>query len=324
MNHAHSPIVLGTRGSELALTQARMVRDALAAALPGLLVDQRVIQTVGDKRPDLKLSEFSAGPEPVDKGIFTRELEIALRAGEIDAAVHSLKDVPTELDDGFLIAAVLPRAPVEDVLLSKSGGGIAGLPAGARVATSSVRRARQLHWLRPDLELIDIRGNVATRISKLAEAKDLHATLLARAGLLRLGLLPDGAPHLPRWPMLHVAVLDPADFLPAASQGAVGIEVRAEARDEVHRALAAVNDSVTMLRVTAEREFLHLLQAGCQTPVGLLSAVESRRLRLSALVFETGHPDAAPLSATVVGDAAEPRKVARALFEGLRAAPGPS
>ena len=127
MNSSKQKIVLGSRGSELALTQTRMVHAALEAALPGIEVESRVIQTVGDKRPDLKLSEFSSGPEPVDKGIFTRELESALGAGEIDAAVHSLKDVPTELDDGFKIAAVMARAPVEDVLVSKSEGGIEGI-----------------------------------------------------------------------------------------------------------------------------------------------------------------------------------------------------
>ena len=314
-------IVLGTRGSELALAQARMVQAALEQKLPGQAVEIRIVQTIGDKRPDLRLSEFSAGPEPVDKGIFTRELEIALKSREIDIAVHSLKDVPTELDDGFAIVAVLPRAAVEDVLLSKSAGGIGGLPRGAQVATSSVRRARQLRWLRPDLKIVEIRGNVATRIGKLAEAESLHGTMLARAGLVRLGLLSedgeDGA-KLPQWPELHVDVLGASKFLPAASQGAVGIEVRTDVRPEVHRALAAINDTGTMVQVTAEREFLHLLQAGCQTPVGLLSEILGGELRLTALVFDDGDTTASPKSGSAVGSATDPRRIAKALFEGLR------
>jgi hydroxymethylbilane synthase len=311
-------IVLGTRGSDLALTQARMVQAALEQKVPGRTVEIRIVQTIGDKRPDLRLSEFSAGPEPVDKGIFTRELEIALKSGEIDIAVHSLKDVPTELDDGFAIVAVLPRAAVEDVLLSKSAGGIGGLPDGAQVATSSVRRARQLRWLRPDLELVEIRGNVATRINKLAESESLHGTMLARAGLVRLGLLSEDGAKLPQWPDLHVEVLGASKFLPAASQGAVGIEVRADARPEVHSALAAINDTATMAQVTAEREFLHLLQAGCQTPVGLLSEIRGGELQLTALVFDDDDTTASPKSGSAAGSATDPRRIAKALFEGLR------
>src|SRR6188474_2392605 len=161
-------LILGTRGSELALTQTEMTKAALAAAWPELRVGHTVIKTSGDLRPDLKLAEFSQGETPVvDKGIFTKELEEALKAGTIHAAVHSLKDVPTVLEDGFRIAAVLPRAPVEDVLISKFPGGLEALSAGSVVATSSVRRARQLQWLRPDLRVTDIRGNVATRIGKV-------------------------------------------------------------------------------------------------------------------------------------------------------------
>src|SRR5687767_3200112 len=182
-------LILGTRGSELALTQTEMVKAALAAAWPELRVRHEVIKTSGDLRPDLKLVEFSRGDQPVlDKGIFTRELEQALQAGTIHAAVHSLKDVPTLLEPGFRIAAVLPRAPVEDVLISKIPGGLTALPEGSVVATSSVRRARQLRWLRPGLAVADIRGNVGTRIRKVADDRSTAALLLARAGLVRLGL----------------------------------------------------------------------------------------------------------------------------------------
>ncbi|MGK0188406.1 MAG: hydroxymethylbilane synthase [Verrucomicrobiales bacterium] len=314
MSQSEQKLILGTRGSELALTQARMVRASLEQKVPGIDVEVRVVQTIGDKRPDLKLSEFSAGPEPVDKGIFTRELEIALKNGDIDIAVHSLKDVPTELDAGFAITAVLPRAATEDVLLSKSKGGIAGLPQGATIATSSVRRARQLRWIRPDLQFVEIRGNVATRIKKLAESDTLDGTLLARAGLERLELLSGDCAFLPQWPELHVAVLKASEFLPAASQGAVGIEVRVAARAAVHEALAAINDSTTMIQVIAEREFLRLLQAGCQTPVGLLSEVCGGALKLSALVFDDDNVSAAPKSAAVTGDSNDPRGAAKELF----------
>lgn len=318
MSQQNQRIVLGTRGSELALTQARMVRAALQEKIPGLDVEIQVVQTIGDKRPDLKLSEFSSGPEPVDKGIFTRELEIALKNGDVDIAVHSLKDVPTELEDGFAIAAVLPRAATEDVLLSKAPGGISGLPQNAKVATSSVRRARQLRWLRPDLEMVEIRGNVATRIKKLAESDSLDGTLLARAGLERLGLLSEDKSRLAQWPELHVAVLGASEFLPAASQGAVGIEIRTSVRAQVHDALAVINDVPTMIQVTAEREFLHLLQAGCQTPVGLLSQVaDDGSLKLTALVFDDDDIAAAPKSAAVTGDAKDPKGAAKALFEQL-------
>ena len=164
-------LILGTRGSELALTQTRMTKAFLAEALPEQAVEHVVIKTIGDKRPDLKLSEFSQGDSPVlDKGIFTKELELALEAGEIHAAVHSLKDVPTELAEGFEISVVLPRAPVEDVLVSKVDGGLKGVADGVVVATSSVRRKAQLEALRGDLVIEDIRGNVPTRLAKLRES----------------------------------------------------------------------------------------------------------------------------------------------------------
>ena len=149
-------LILGTRGSELALRQTEMVTAALRAAHPSLEVTQKIISTIGDKRTDLRFSEFTEGGH-LDKGIFTKELEIALAAGEIDAAVHSLKDVPTELDAAFMIAATLPRAPIEDVLVSRDGFDLKTLPAGAKIGTSSVRRIRQLQWLRPDVVCVEMK-----------------------------------------------------------------------------------------------------------------------------------------------------------------------
>lgn len=312
-----SHITLGTRGSELALAQAELTESALAAAWPTLRVARAIIKTTGDLRPDLKLSEFNRGPAPVDKGIFTKELEQALQEGRIDFAVHSLKDVPTELAPGFRIAAVLPRAPVEDVLVAKSPGGLASLPAGGVVATSSVRRARQLKLLRPDLIVEDIRGNVPTRLRKLAENSTLSAILLARAGLQRLGL---HAPELAfEGSLLFQETLSPGKFLPAASQGAVAFETYGE-NAAIQEILTAVNHGETFLRITAERHFLHLLKAGCQTPVGLHSEIRGSLLHLNTIVFSEQDPHASPIRAEASGSLGEPQAVAAELHARVMAA----
>ncbi len=304
-------LILGTRGSELALTQTEMTKAALAAAWPELRVRHEVIKTSGDLRPDLKLADFSRGDEPVvDKGIFTKELEQALRAGTIHAAVHSLKDVPTLLDDGFRIASVLPRAPVEDVLISKVPGGLDALPAGSVVATSSVRRARQLKWLRPDLVVADIRGNVATRIRKVSDDPGISALLLARAGLVRLGIFRDVMTEFTV--PLHVTILDAAQFLPAASQGAVAIETFGE-NAELAAFLAGINHQPTFQMITAERRFLELLKAGCQTPVGVHTALENGVLHMKALVF----PDSAGEPSRAEARGTDALAVAEELFRSL-------
>ncbi len=304
-----APLILGTRGSDLALAQARMVQAALDRA--GIAAELRVIRTIGDKRPDLRLSEFSAGETAVhDKGIFTKELEEALLAGEIDFAVHSLKDVPTELGAEFEICATLPRAPVSDVVLSTRRDLIADLTGydesphpvgsdhglvGETVATSSVRRARLLGWRFPGVEVVDIRGNVPTRIRKLTEEPSWAAIILARAGLERLGFFaPDEEALRFEGPPVFCAELSPGFFPPAASQGAVAMEIlggHARARE----ALAQVNDEPTFRQITAERSFLAALQAGCQTPVGIHT--EFRRsgdvMTIRAVVFsekEQGDP----------------------------------
>ena len=307
-------LILGTRGSELALTQTEMVKAALMAAWPELRVRHEVIKTSGDLRPDLKLAEFSQGEQPVlDKGIFTKELEQALQAGTIHVAVHSLKDVPTMLEPGFRIAAVLPRAPVEDVLISKLPGGIDALPRDSVVATSSVRRARQLQWLRPDLVVTDIRGNVATRIRKVADDPSTAALLLARAGLVRLGLFRETLTEFSV--LLHLSVMDASAFLPAASQGAVAMETYGD-NPELAAVLAAINHVPTFQAITAERRFLELLEAGCQTPVGVHTSLDDAgKLHMRALVF----PDTAgdPVRAEASGPANDPVAVAAALFHCL-------
>ena len=306
---------LGTRGSELALKQAEMVESALRAAHPSLRVERKIITTVGDKRTDLRFSEFAQGAH-VDKGIFIKELEIALEKGEIDIAVHSLKDVPSELSSQFAIAAVLPRANTEDVLITREAWSLETLPSGSKVGTSSVRRIRQLKLRRPDLEAVEIRGNVPTRVRKLLEPGGLDGVLLARAGLERLGLLAhdvvtiDGR-QLPAW------ILDPDTFPPAAGQGAIGIEVRTDDQ-KTRDCLAAINHQPTLISVQAEREFLRLLGAGCQTPVGAQTRIEGTDLHMRVLVFDEQSADAQPVEAEASAWIKEPHALAAKLAKMVR------
>jgi len=287
-------IILGTRGSELALTQTTMVTQALQTAHPHLKIERQIIQTSGDKRQDLRFSEFSDVAQ-VDKGIFIKELEIALEGRQIDAAVHSLKDVPSDLAAGFTIGAVLPRAAIEDVLITKDPHTLDSLPKGARVGTSSVRRAAQLKWLRPDLEIVEIRGNVPTRVKKVLGENALDAVLLAAAGLLRLGLLNANLARIHiEEQTLCALVLDPVKFLPAAGQGAIAIECRSGDEDVI-AAVQALNHAETQARVTAEREFLKILGAGCQTPVGAHSWVKDGHLHMSVRVFNEANLSAPPV-----------------------------
>lgn len=314
------PFLLGTRGSELALAQATMTRDALAAA--GIACEVRIIQTIGDKRPDLKLSEFSQGENAVvDKGIFTKELEEALLRKEIDFAVHSLKDVPTELAPEFEICCTLPRAETPDVLLSLEAGLGTDLTllGGKTIATSSVRRARQLSWLCRDVNVVDIRGNVPTRIRKLldhAARGEWHGILLARAGLERLGIYTPGKATFDfEGAIVHARELDEEQFLPAAGQGAVGIEILKESA-AVREALATINHAPTFTRVTAERAWLAALKAGCQTPVGARTWFEDggATLAMAVRVFDEADPSGDPFVAVVRGPAAEPSALAGRLL----------
>ncbi len=305
-------IVLGTRGSALALAQAEMTERALREAHPALEVVRKIIKTTGDRRIDVPLSEVAQAEGHLDKGVFIKELELALEGGEIDLAVHSLKDVPSALEEGFAIGAVLPRAPICDVLITKGGGGLQGLPAGATVATSAVRRQRILQWLRPDLKVADIRGNVPTRIRKL-HASELSAILLAEAGLVRLGLLEEGV-VISEGRSAPAEVLCPEEFLPAAGQGAVALEIRA-GDEGLAGLLEALNDQETLEAVTLERKFLELLGAGCDTPVGVLSRVKKETLAMRVLVFEDGEED--PLGAEAEGPRGEPETLAQQLVENL-------
>lgn len=317
-------MILGTRGSALALAQTQMVLAALRSAHPGHHFSHEVIHTTGDLRQDLRLGRPDSG---ADKGVWTKELEAALASGSVQAAVHSAKDVPTELPPGFNLAGCLPRAHVEDALISKLPGGIAGLAAGATVATSSVRRACQLRHFRPDLQVVEIRGNVPTRLQKLADSDALDALVLARAGLDRLGYDtswlesaaagPDAPALQPLPDGLEATLLPPAHFLPAAAQGIVALEVFGHdpVRDGL---LAVITDQSTWRALRAEREFLRLLKAGCHTPIGLLTTEAEGHMTMAAIVFpEQPLATTSPLTAHTTGSAHSPETVAAALFHAL-------
>ena len=272
-------IVLGTRGSELARAQAHLVEKAIQAARPDLEIETKIIVTKGDKGGAADLRHGR-------KGLFTAEIERALLAGDVDVAVHSAKDLPGEMSAGAEIAAVLPRAPSDDVLVSRDRGGLAALKEGATVATGSVRRRHQLQWKRPDLEIVDLRGNVPTRLRKLAE-NDWDAIVLARAGLERLGLSLTQSEINFEGRKFFLEVLPSEMFLPAGGQGIIAMQIRAE--DERVRAIVdLVNDRKTLLCLRAEREFLRLLHGDCNSPVGVLATVEDGVMKLRGQLFDQG------------------------------------
>ncbi len=251
---------VGTRGSRLALAQAEEVRARLAAAHGELAGDGAVeivvITTSGDKIQDRALAEIGG------KGLFTKEIEEALLDGAIDLAVHSMKDVPTWLPEGLEISAVLPREDPRDALFAARGRSLAELPQGAVVGTSSLRRQAQVLMARPDLKVVTFRGNVQTRLRKLAEGQ-VDATLLAVAGLKRLG----EAERI-------TAALAPEEMLPAVAQGAIGLETRCGDRRTAGW-LAALDDPVSARRVTAERACLEVLDGSCRTPIAVLAELDA-------------------------------------------------
>jgi hydroxymethylbilane synthase len=241
---------LGTRGSQLAVWQAEWVKGELTRR--GVAVELVIVKTRGDAEVDRPLHELEG------KGFFTREIEAALLQGTIDVAVHSLKDLPTALPDGLALAAVPRRADPAEALVTRQSGisALAGLAPGAKLGTSSLRRAAQVRYLRPDLELVALRGNVPTRVQKVKEGRDgLDAALLARAGLERLELSG------------HIAArLDPLEVMPAPGQGAIGLEVRSD-DGRARRALAPLEDPASARQIAAERSLLAALEGGCQAPV---------------------------------------------------------
>ncbi len=310
----NSRLRLGTRGSPLALAQANEVRARLIAAHAELAAEDAieivVIQTTGDAIQDRTLSEIGG------KGLFTKEIEEALLAGRIDAAVHSMKDVPTWLPEGLEISTILPREDPRDGLLSAGGQDLAGLPAGAVVGTASLRRQAQILLARPDLKVIPVRGNVQTRLRKLGEGQ-VDATLLAMAGLDRLGMSDKVS-----------AVLAPEDMLPAVAQGAIGLEIRSD--DATTRGfLDALDDPDSAIRVKAERACLEVLDGSCRTPIAAFAEFEARgpndggaTLRLRALI---ALPDGSQAHrAERRGATSEAEALGRDVGAELRAAAGPA
>jgi len=264
-----APLRIATRGSALALWQAHAVRDALLARHPDLAVEVQVVHTTGDRILDVPLARIG------DKGLFTKELDEALLRGDADLAVHSLKDVPTQLPDGLAIAAVTERDDPRDVLLLPPGrsGSLSSLEPGARVGTSSLRRRAQLRAVRPDLEVIDLRGNLNTRLAKL-DAGEYDAIILAAAGVNRLG-----------WSDRIAAYLEPDRWLSAVGQGALAVVAR-EDDPRTARLLAPLHHPDTAGCVTAERAFLRALEGGCQIPIGALGTAQDGTLRLDGLVAD--------------------------------------
>ncbi len=304
---------LGTRGSALALAQAELTERALALALPQLPTERKIFITRGDKKLDLSLLKAN---EAGGKGLFTKELEDALLRGEIDVAVHSLKDLPGHNPPGLDITAVLPRAPTADVLIAKTAGGFDALPHGARLGTSSVRRARQLRWLRPDLQIQEWRGNVQTRLRKLAAAEDIAGILLAQAGLERLGFdLKDGALVFEET-VFHIDPLG-GRLLPAIGQGAIALQSRAD-RPEVRAILEKIDHRETHIAIRAERELQRLLSGDCAMPVGALTTLRGDRLHLRAILFPADEAHS-PKLAEAEGAATTPESVAAAVFAQLEA-----
>ena len=302
--------VLGTRGSALALAQAELTRNALAAAFPELTVEQKVFVTRGDQKLDLSLIRAA---EAGGKGLFTKELEDALLAGTIDVAVHSLKDLPGHNPPGLAVTAVLERAATADVLIAKDARSFDELLPRAVLGTSSVRRARQLRWLRPDLVIEEWRGNVQTRVRKLGESDRAAGIILAQAGLERLGYdLAAGALDFAPWSFRAVSL--GAHLLPAIGQGAIALQSRAD-RAEVAAILQKIDHAETHTAIRAERELQRLLAGDCGMPVGVRTTIAGDRLHLRAILF--GAESAAPKQAEAEGATDAPEAVAAQLFARL-------
>jgi hydroxymethylbilane synthase len=310
------PILIATRGSALALAQANFVLAQCRAAFPRLAFELKIIKTTGDK---LQTASLAQEGKSLPKGLFTKELEVALLEQRADIAVHSLKDLPTELPAGLKLGAVGKRADVRDVLIYRDAaylksaprkpapgeGQSSGqadrrgfaraarfndFPAGAVIATSSTRRKAQMLETNPKLTVVDIRGNVLTRLQKLMDSEKLDATLLALAGLSRLNfrVTPEGkleGDAVP--PGLLATVLEPDEMLPCVGQGAIGIEVR-EQDERIDAICERLNDFHTLQCVTAERAFLAGMGGGCQSPVGAYAEVAGEKIRMRAISFASG------------------------------------
>ena len=296
------PILIATRGSALALAQANLIAEQLRAAFPKLRFELKILKTTGDKLQKASLAKVEGG---LPKGLFTKELEVALIKGQADLAVHSLKDLPTELPAGLKLAATPTRADVRDVLIYRgadrtpSQAALRGLkphtklqdfPNGATIATSSTRRKAQLQVVRPDLNIVEIRGNVSTRIQKVADHAELDATVLALAGLTRLNftISADGKLHGDAVPDgLLATVLDVDVMLPCVGQAAIGIEIRAD-DERTAKLCTRLNDLSTFQCVTAERAFLAGMGGGCQSPVAAHAEIVGDIIQMRAVSFRDG------------------------------------
>jgi hydroxymethylbilane synthase len=292
-------LVIGTRGSPLALAQAHETRDCLTAALgcTGFHLELRPIRTTGDAIQDRPLSEAGG------KGLFTKEIDAALIEGAIDLAVHSAKDLPTTLPEGLAIAGYLRREDVRDAFVSRQANRLSELPPGAIVGSASLRRQAQVKRARPDLEVALLRGNVGTRLAKI-ERGEIGATLLAVAGLKRLGLLAHAT-----------AILEPDEFLPAVGQGAIAIMTRA-ADEATREVVERIADAATGFQLAAERAFLAVLDGSCRTPIAGHAAVSDGRLAFRGLVLR---PDGSQsIEVARDGSAGDAARIGREAGEDLR------
>jgi hydroxymethylbilane synthase len=292
-------IRIGTRSSELALRQSRIVEAALE--LLGFECELVTFKTIGDKKLDEPLSAIGA------KGLFTHELEVALTKGKVDCCVHSLKDLPTENPDGLEIIAVLEREDPRDVLVVNpvtQADSLMAVPAGSRIGTSSLRRRAQLTSLRPDLEVVELRGNVPTRLKKVDQGQ-VHAAILAAAGLIRL----NARQHIKQY-------LEPPAWLPAAGQGAIAVQIRAD-DEEMRTILEPLDHAPTSIAVRAERAFLAALEGGCQVPIGALAIPgEDGHLMLHGFVSDIGGRD--PVRGSIVVKTTAPEESGQQLAADLR------
>ena len=290
---------IGSRGSQLALWQAEWVKAGLANRYPGLEIAIEIVKTTGDRILDSPLSAIG------DKGLFTKELENALLDRRVDLAVHSLKDVPTVLPDGLVITAVTRREDVRDVFIAhpaKLYKKFSDIPSGGTIATGSLRRRCQIRHLRPDLQIVDLRGNLNTRFAKLKES-DWDGMILARAGVVRLG-----------FESAITETLSIDAILPAVGQGALGIEIRSD-RTDLARLLAPLASEPATRAVAAERAFLALLEGGCQVPIGAYARFEENRLIMDGLI---GSLDGRRIvRGSTHGNPDEPEPLARGLAETL-------
>lgn len=289
-------IIIGTRGSKLALWQADYVEQRLREEYPGLQVTQKRISTKGDRILDVPLAKIGG------KGLFTKELEEEMLSGSIDLAVHSLKDMPAKVPDGLMIAAVTKRLDPGDALVSNRFSSFSELPQGARVGTSSLRRRAQLLCARPDLTMIDLRGNVNTRLRKLDEG-EYDAIVLAVAGLKRLGFADRIREVLPQ-----------TMVLPAVGQGALAIETRVDDK-ETRDMLAFLRDDETICCAEAERSFLARVEGGCQVPVGVYATAEGDDLKVEAVIASLDGRRS--YRGTVNGAKADAAKLGKGLAEKL-------